>query len=160
MTDTFTLDTLRTQLEEAHQDAAMWQRLTGAADRVKSLTAEYTKAKSAYDTAEAAKAKAAHEAQFAGLRNLRITEIPGKGDSVMHSAFHITYTRDAWDGWNNVPQTVSCTRGFGALERNVLAWIIQRHPEKIPASITDLAPDIDAAFNRYFVGLQRGYLAG
>lgn len=160
MTDTITLQTLYTQLEEAHQDAAMWQRLTGAADRVKSLTAEYAKAKIAHEKAEAVKAKAEQDAKFAGLRDLRIIEIAGDSASVMHSTFHITYTCDAWNGRDNVPQTVSCTRGFGALERNVLAWIIQRHPEKIPASITDLAPDIDAAFNRYFVGLQRGYLAG
>jgi hypothetical protein len=158
MTDT--LQNLHAQLDAARQDVALLQRLMSAEDRVKNLTAEYDKAKTAHEKAEAAKAKAANEAQFAGLRNLKITELPGDSSSVMHSTFHITYTRDAWDGRDTVPQTVSCTRGFGALGRNVLAWIIQRHPEKIPASITDLAPDIDAAFNRYFVGLQRGYLAG
>lgn len=161
MTDTLSLTEIETQLAAAQADLALFQRLSGAAGRVTRLTAEHDKAKAAHDKADAEKAKAAEEARFAGLRDLRITETPGsKSSSVLSSQFHISYTRDAYDMdvHATVPQPVS-RPGFTALEPNVLAWIAQRHPDKIPASIMALAPgNVDAALGSYFAGLRRGYL--
>jgi len=41
----------------------------------------------------------------------------------------------------------------------VFAWITEKHPEQIPASIKALSPgNLDEAFSHYFMGKQRGYL--
>ena len=163
MTDVLSLPEIETQLAAALADLALYERLTGAADRVKRLTAEQGEATAARDKAEADRAKAAEEARFAGLRDLRITETPGsKSSSVLSSQFHISYTRDAWnvDAHATMPQAFTQT-GFVGLEPKILEWIVQRHPEKIPASIMALAPDnVDAALDRYFVSLRRGYIQG
>jgi hypothetical protein len=169
MTPIRTADAFARELEEARQDVALLLRLKGAEDRVKRLIPEYEKALAADEKAEAAKVEAAaaeeqaaRDARFAGLRDLIITEAADKlGSGVLSSRFRIKYTRDAWvsDANATLPQAVNKS-GFAALDANVFAWIVEKHPEKVPASIMTLAPhDIGEAFHRYFVGLQRGYLA-
>ncbi len=163
MTDINLLQTLTAQLEEARRDADMWQRLKGAEDRAKRLKGEYDKAKAEHDAAEGEKAKAAEEARYAGLRGLTITEVPSAtSPNVLSSRFHITYTRDAWDALAHasLPETVS-KASFGALDDNIVSWMLARHPEKLPASILALAPgDASEALACYFAGLRRGYLKG
>lgn len=163
MTDTLSLPEIETQLAAAQADLDLFQRLQNAAASVKALTAARDKAAAANAKAEAEKAKAVEEARFSGLRDLSIMETPGsKSSSVLSSQFHITYTRDAYstDAHATLPQKVSLV-GFEALEPNVLAWIVLRHPNKIPASITDLVPgNVDAAIYRYLGGRRRGWLQG
>lgn len=161
MTNTIPND-IETQLAEAQADLALYERLTGAADRVKRLTAINDKAATMREKAEAGKAEAAAEARFAGLSNLSITEAAAPSCHVLRSRFIIRYTRNAWhvDAGATLP-TTEIKEGFTALEPNVLAWIAQRHPDKIPASIMALAPgNVDAALGAYFAGLRRGYLKG
>ena len=160
MTDTLSLNEIETQLAAAYADLALYERLTGAADRVKRLTAINDKAVTAREKAEAGKTAAAQEARFAGLSNLSIAETAAPSGIVIRSRFIIRYTRNAWnsDAGATLP-TEETKEGFAALEPNVLAWIAQRHPEKIPASIMALAPgNVDAALDTYFAGLRRGYL--
>lgn len=163
MTDSLSLNEIEIQLADAQADLALFQRLSDAADRVEVLTVAHDKAKAAHDKAEADKAKADEEARFAGLRDLRITETTdSKSPGVLSSRFYISFTRGMYnaDAHATVPQAVTLP-GFTSLEANVLAWIVQRHPDKIPASIMALAPgDADAALGIYFAGLRRGYLKG
>ncbi len=162
MTDVLSLPEMETQLAAAQADLALYERLTDAAARVKTLTAARDKALAANAKAEADRVRAAEETRFAGLRDLRITEIPdSKSPGVLSTRFNIQYTRNAYNSaaGTNLPQRVSIT-GFTALERDILAWIVQRHPDKIPASILALAPgNVDAALDRYFLALRRGFLA-
>ena len=163
MTDTLTLNEIETQLSAAQADLDLFQRLQSAAALVKTLTAARDKGAAAHAKAEAEKAKAAEDTRFAGLRDLTITETPNhKAPGILSTRFNIQYTCNAFDSaaGATLPQRVSIT-GFTSLERNVLAWIVQRHPNKIPASILALAPgNIDAALDRYFTALRRGFLQG
>jgi len=162
------LTAMAQELEQAHQDAALLRRLNSAEECIRFLTPEYEKALAIHEEEVAAEikaaavaAQAAHEAQFAGLRDLHIIEVSDpQGSTVLSSRFRISWTRDAWDADANatLPQIVSMS-GFAALPSLVLSWIVQHHPDKIPASIMALAPhDVDEALDRYFVALNRGYL--
>lgn len=48
--------------------------------------------------------------------------------------------------------------GFDSLPSNVMAYLIERHPDQIPDKIMRLAPNPADAFSRFFVGLARGHL--
>lgn|GEM_PF-764658 len=173
MTNFRTLDTLAQEIDQAQEAIALGQRIKDAPALLKLLIAEQEKTQAAHDkeqaVAEAAKIKevedmhiAAQEAQFAGLSDLNITETQdAKSASVLSSRFHIQWTRPVWNSAANatLPEPTA-VGGFTALEPRVLAWIVQRHPDKIPASIMALAPgNVDEALDRYFVALRRGFLA-
>lgn len=147
-------------LREAEQDVALLERLSGAEARVKALTADLAKAKSAEEKATAARVQAAYDARFADLSDIRVIDTtPDEG--VLRSGFTITYTRTAYDmdRQENVPSPISIS-GFGGLPDNVFAFLQERHPDRIPEKIMSLAPgDPTEAFNRYFRGLRRGYVA-
>lgn len=173
MTDALSLDTIATQLEEAKADLALAQRIQTAPDRVKTLTPLYEKALRAYESAKAkmqandaalraAAEKALADARFAGLSDLCIEErVDIKNPHVLKNTYVISWTHPVWGAEENETLPAPCTaKGFGFLPPDVLAWIIERHPEKVPASIMDLAPgDVEAALTRYFIALRRGYLA-
>jgi hypothetical protein len=159
MTSTHTLAVAALALAEAEQDFALWQRLTSAERRVKQLTQEHEKASANHDREEAAKAKATAAARFKGLSDLQVTRVATKlGESVLRSAWHISYNVAAHD-WHGRPEPKRRTvNGFKALEPLPFAFLIERHPEQIPAEIMALAPgDPLAAFDAYFVALGRGY---
>jgi hypothetical protein len=169
MTNPRTLAIITQEHEGALEDIALAQRLKSAPDRLKRLAAELESAKELAEADEAARIKevedmhlAAIEAQFAGLSDLSITEVKdAKSDSVLSSGFHIRWTRAAWNSAANetLPEPAGVW-GFTALEPRVLEWIVQRHPDKIPASIMALAPgNVVEALDRYFIGLRRGFLA-
>ena len=165
MTNTRTSRTVALELEQAQEDNALRIRLSDAEARIKRLTPELEKVRA---REEAAKIKdvedmhiAAQEARFKGLSDLSIKEMPdAKSSSVLSSTIRISYTTQAWNADANatLPKVVTIT-GLAALDANVLSWIVLRHPDKIPASIKALAPDdIEAALDRYFTGLRRGFL--
>ena len=149
------------ELDEARQDVAMLEKLKSAQDRLNRLTAEQSKAIAQCDKAIAAEEKAQADSRFVGLRDIRVIETR-PGEHVLRAGFTVTYTRMAWDmdAQQSVPRGES-VNGFPAVPSNVLAFLIERHPERIPAKIMDLAPgNPGVAFNCYFRALSRGYIAG
>jgi hypothetical protein len=160
MTD---LSTLAAELQAVRDDLALYEGLSTAADKVAALSSQYERAKAAHDREEATRVKAANEARFAGLGDIRVDVVPDKeGGGVLRMGFNIHYTRAAYDMYAKAsipqPRTVG---GFAALPTDVLAYLIEKHPERVPAEIMALSPgNPRAAFATYFSGLKRGYLAG
>ena len=159
------LTTLAAELSAAKADHAQWERLTSAAARVKALVATFDKAKAATAKAEAAEAKAASEARFAGLSNIRVTETPASGlDSggVLRSIFTITWTGSVYDMYSGTSVPTEQSRNdFKQLPANVLAFLIEKHPEQIPANIMAFAPgDPAGAIEEYIRAYARGYVKG
>lgn len=164
---------LTEQLEAAKADAALLVRLKAAQSLVKTLEAALPEALAAYEAEQEKQAKAeqaateaeriaALDAQFAGLSELIITEVPdATSSSVLSTRFQIGWTRPAWNsGANTTLPEPTAVWGFAALEPRVLAWIVTRHPDKIPVSVMALAPgNVEEALDRYFMGKQRGFLA-
>lgn len=146
-------------LDAALEDVALLERLKSAADRVSRLTAEKEKAIKARDKALSAEAKAAEENHFARISDVDVTEHPETvPENVIRSSFTITYTRLTWDGWASRPAQHSVT-GFGILPPDVLEYLIERRPERIPPKIMALAPDNPRdAFRRYFSSQRRGFI--
>ncbi|WP_137754264.1 hypothetical protein [Sphingopyxis sp. L1A2A] len=162
---TTNLNTLAAELADAKADLAHWERLTTAADRVKALSASFDKARAAQIKAEEAEAKAASEARFNGLSNIRVTENTGLAacsGGVLRMSWNITWTAPRFDTetMTSPPRQHSAT-GFNALSASVMAFLIEKHPEQIPAAIMALAPgDPAAAMEEYFTALRRGYVKG
>lgn len=155
------LNNIASKLEAAKADLALYERLTSAADRVKALTAAFDKARTAQAKADEAAAKEAAEARFNGLSNIRVT---GSGDgSVLSQQYLISWTAPVYDMYSMtaIPQPVPERPGFETIPDNVLAFLIEKHPEEIPAAIMALAPDDPAAaMAEYFRARQRGYVKG
>lgn len=157
------LSTLAAELEAAQQDLALWQRLSTAEERAEALAARYEKAKAAHDKQEAAEAEATREARFNGLADIRVSDTTDRsaqaGDHLLRRSYRITYTAPQYDIYaqRSVPKE-QVVNGFAALPGNVLAFLIEKHPEQIPAAIAALAPDDPyGAFEIYFRDMRRGY---
>ncbi len=156
---TYTTD-IDNALAEARKDLALLQRLQGAEARIAELEAT----KAGHEREAAAAAAAAHARRFDGLADISVATVsdPRTGAGPLRNSYRITYTAPAYDG--NLQQTRPYRHevpGFKALPPRVLAFLIEKHPERIPAEIMALAPgDPEAAFYTYFRGLQRGYLTG
>lgn len=146
-------------LGQARDDMALYERLTGAksafAWRVKQADDLTDKLAKILET----EAKAARETLFAGLSNLKITEaVNERASGLLNNRFIVTYDRPVWDGHDSVPTTITI-KGFGALEPLVYSWIIERHADKIPASILALVPGNPRdALDSYMLALGRGFL--
>jgi hypothetical protein len=152
------LSSITTELEAARADMALLERLKSAADRVSRLSAEHDKATAALNAAKVREAKAKEDARFAGIEHLAIDDTSPDANLV-RSNFKISYARPTWDGRATVPRHHTAS-GFSLLDRDVLSYIIERCPERIPHKIMALAPDNPRlAFDRYFVSLRRGYVA-
>lgn len=153
------------ELTAAQDDVALLERLSGAQARVKSLLLEQETAMEEAEAARAAQQAQREEARFAGLIDVNVTkrDTPGSPSaSVTRAQFVITYTRSDYDfqTGGNRPTEHSAT-GFMAVPDNVFAFLIAKHPEKIPPEIMALCPgNPTAAFERYFMALRRGYVEG
>ena len=160
MTDT---TTIYARLQQAERDAARWRQLSGATDLAAALRKDYERATAAQARADAIADRDTAAARFAGLSNIRVADTPDQqGGGLLRRSFNITWTALAYDMASNMslPRSNSAT-GFLSLPDNVLAFLIEKHPEQIPAAILDLAlGDPTLAFERYFVGYQRGYFTG
>ena len=154
------LDRIATDLAAAQEDVALLERLKSATDRVARLTADQEKASKARDKALAVEAKEQDAARFAGLSNVAVTESPETiRESVLRSAWTIRYSKPTWNGRTN-PLREHSANSFGSLEPAVLAYLMDKRPDLIPAKIMALAPDNPKqAFGRYFVSCKRGYVA-
>lgn len=168
MTSTISLSELSAQIEQAKADVAFAERIAAAPALLKKLTPLYVKATEDHEKAQAlaeeeaeksraTAEKAAKDTLFAGLNDLQISEVSAPVDpSLLRSTFHISYT--TWDSHSSSPKTVSAD-SFDSLPPNVLAWIIDRNPEKLPVSIMLLAPNAPGeAVEQYLAARRRGYL--
>ena len=153
------LDRIAAELIEAQADLDLLERLKSAADRVARLTAEHEKGTKALAKAKATEAKAAEASRFAHISDINVTEHPETvREHVLLASFTISYTRVAWDGRRSVPAQHSVT-GFGILPPDVLDYLIDRQPNRIPAKIMALAPDNPRdAFRCYFASQRRGFI--
>ena len=153
------LTTLAAQIEAAKGDIATLERLTGAKARLAELAQEYGAAKKQADLEEAARAKQARDARFAGLSELRVEtgELDG---GLLGTTFKITWMAPKYDmHLQSSPPAKHTVFGFSALPNNVFDFLVERHPEQIPAQIMELAPgDPERAFNLYFLARKRGYV--
>ncbi|MCE7796546.1 hypothetical protein LWE61_08215 [Sphingobium sufflavum] len=162
MTDT-TSAAIRAELNDLTRDLNKTREYLELGALIKGAPAELDKlTKRANDlTAQLAdavtvEAKAERDAYFVGLDDLQITEV-SNGD-LRNTRFEISWTYPKWDSyWSESFQERETKIGFGKVERRVLEWIVERHPEKIPASILALADTPADALDRYFVFHKRGF---
>jgi hypothetical protein len=155
------LTRIRLELASAEEDVALLERLKSAVGRVERLTAEQAKAIKERDKLTAAEARADKAARFAGISDVTVTESPETvREHALRASFTITWTKPVWDGRASLPARHSIG-GFGALPPDVLQYLIENCPDRIPAKIMALAPDNPReAFGRYFRGLKRGCIVG
>jgi hypothetical protein len=145
-------------IEQAKADVALLERLNGAADKLASLTTLQADIIVQQGLIHDRAAKARQDAMFAKFSTVDIRD-RDSGNHVIGSSFQISYTVSAWNGRESVSKLVTST-GLTCLPDGLLEYLIEMHPSKIPAKIANLAADPYDAFNRYFVGLGRGYLIG
>jgi hypothetical protein len=155
------LERVAAELTDAQADLDLLKRLKSAADRVARLTAERGKATKERDKALAAEAKAAEATRFAHISDIQVVESPETmREHVLRGSWTITYTRLTWNGRSSAPAQRSVT-GFSVLPSDVLDYLIEQHPGRIPAKIIALAPDNPReAMARYFASLRRGFIVG
>lgn len=149
------------ELAEAQKDVAQLERLSTAKERVTRLTAEQANAVIDQDAELAQEAATIEAARFSGFSSIEVLD-RDPADSVMHSRFAITYTRDTYDMnyRENLPKAVT-VQGFLGLDDLTFDYLVEKQPSKIPSKIMVLAPgNPRAAFERYFQGKRRGYLSG
>lgn len=148
------------ELSRAQQDAELFVRLKAAADLAKRLEPQFSSAMDTLAAAKAAEKDAIDEARFADLVDIEVRETPATvAESVLRTSFEVTYTRNQYNmsADATVPTPVQVT-GFEGLPDNVFAFLLTKHPNKIPNKIMAFAPgDPEAAFTRYFRDLRRGW---
>jgi hypothetical protein len=145
-------------IEQAKADVALLERLKGAADRVAELTTLQGNIIAEQDLIHDRAAKARQDAAFAKFSTVDITD-KHPDENVMRTSFEISYTVSTWDGRQTNPKRVT-SMGLTCLPDDLIGYLIEKHPHKIPAKIARLAADPYDAFDRYFVGLGRGHLIG
>jgi hypothetical protein len=145
-------------IEQAKADVALLERLNGAAHRLAALNTLQASIITEQGLIHERAAKARQEAAFAKFTTVDITD-KYPDESVIRSSFEVSYTTSYWDGRQSVPKRVTMA-GLMCLPDDLLGYLIEKHPSKIPAKIANLAADPYDAFNRYFVGVGRGHLIG
>jgi hypothetical protein len=146
----------------AVDDAATFKRLSDAAKEVTRLNTAVASAQDALTAYAIAETRAEMDKLFSKFGDITVTVATAEGETpnAIGCRYSIAYevrTYDHHTRRSDFAQRI--VHGFGALDREVMAYLVERKPEVIPALIMDLAPgDPDMAFNRYFVGMQRGYM--
>ncbi|MEG8057924.1 hypothetical protein [Sphingomonas faeni] len=145
-------------IEQAKADIALLDRLNGAADRLAALTTLQADIIAQQGLIYEQAAKARQDAAFAKFSTVDITD-KTQDEHVIRSSFEVSYTTSSWDGRQSVPKRVTMV-GLLSMPDDLLGYLIERHPGKIPAKIAQLAADPYEAFERYFIGMKRGHLIG
>ena len=154
---------LQSELATAEQDIALLLRLKSAEASANRLREELATA-----TAEQAKAgadaeEAARKARMAHFLDITISDTGlNDGINLVRTSFPISITKLAYDSMRNVtePQTYEFLGGLQNLPPDALEYLVNERPEAIPGRILALAPgDPEAALERYFVAVQRGYVS-
>lgn len=156
------LETIAASLEQARQDLEMAERLASAEERVSSLEKAYAAAEEDAEAARAEALKAEQEARFAGLSNIKVSNVtpPASGKGLLHQTFRISYTRKSYNSFIGANQSADhSVTSFAALPSNVLEFLLVRHPEEVPTEILALAPNSPGlAVEFYLSAKRRGYL--
>ena len=152
------LELITNALQAAHIDLELLERLKSAADRVKRLTSEQEKTKALHGRSLVAEAKAAKLRSFASISDVRVTDNTPE-QTAIRSTFTVHWTKPTWDGYSTTPMPQS-VGGLGVCPPDVLEYLIERCPDRIPAKIIAFAPNCPReAVERYFLSVQRGYFA-
>lgn len=148
------------ELEEAQRDLALLDRLKSAPDRGKRLMAEQEKAIAAHKKAVDALARVKKDDRFVGFGEITVRDL--RADlGLLSSTFETTYVNSVYDSHTRQSEPKSFTvLGFPALPDNVFLYLLEANPAKIPQKITSLYPsDPKIAFERYYRGLNKGYIS-
>ncbi|MAM38501.1 MAG: hypothetical protein CL949_08350 [Erythrobacter sp.] len=157
------LTTLATALAEAEADLALAERLATAKERVAKLSKEVAAAEAEALRVQALRAAEAAEARFANISDVKVTSTASKaGDTLQHLLFTITWRGPRYDMWSGTSPIVGWqVVGFRAVPENVLAYLVEKAPDRIPSEIMALAPNSPAqAMETYLAGKRRGYFRG
>lgn len=143
-------------IEQAKADVALRARLDDAPTRLAALTTLQADIIAQQGLIHDRAVRARQDAAFAKFSTVDITDKTPE-ESVIRTSYEVSYTISAWDGRQSNPKRVTST-GLLCLPDDLLAYLIEKHPGKIPAKIANLAADPYDAFERYFVGMSRGHL--
>lgn len=154
---TATVERLGAELNQALQDVALLQRLKTAEADADRLAIELRTAQEALVQATVTAVQEQRAGAYLAFKDITVSSAGLK--TGLHTSFTIRVTKLAFDGRESVPVIYTHT-GFLGLPSDAFGYLIDVHPEQVPASIAALAPgDLYEAFNRYFVSLKRGYLS-
>lgn len=155
---TATVERLGAELIQAAQDVALLQRLKNAEADAKRLAVELRAAQEELVLANTADVQAHRAAAYASFKDITVSSSGASDAGILDTAFVITVTGLTYNGWETVPEVLTYS-GFRTLPREAIGYLLEIHPEQIPAKIKALAPgDNYEAFDRYFGALRRGYL--
>ncbi|GAB5350372.1 hypothetical protein [Qipengyuania sp. 483] len=152
------LNRLSAELDQAKADFALLQRLQGAKERMETLANQCAEAREAESNRNAIAAREERETRYARISEISITEAPSNsGNGLLHRLFRISWKAPQFD-WrtNRSDPAKHSVVGFQAVPHDVLACIIEKHPELIPADIMALRPgDADGAIQEFFAAKNR-----
>ncbi|MBL8553262.1 MAG: hypothetical protein JNL41_03210 [Phenylobacterium sp.] len=153
-----TVANLTNDLIQAQDDLALHERLTGARAKVRQLQSDLAQAKTRLDAAQEQERQSARDAAFAVFSDIHVRK---EGDDhLLRLAFPVTVTRKQFDGYQTA-DTTQTFPGIQSLPSDALMYLVEKHPDRIPAEIMALAPgDPYEAINEYLISLRRGYLRG
>ena len=155
------IENLTAELAQARADVALLERLKNAEANATRCARELDAAQTALADAIADEVSAQRRATFSTIESIEIRDVAPE-ETVLRSAFSIRVTRKCFDSMagTNVSK-MSSFDGFGVLPPEVMEYLVREKPEVIPAKIAALVPgDPEGAFEAYFTGRRRGYLAG
>jgi hypothetical protein len=147
-------------LNDAHKDAATFERLRAASGEVTRLTKLCETLTATLAKAMEVEVKAERAAAHAPFKNMTISaDDDGRATGLLSTRFIIQYDLERYD-FSDEPTLVPVKHiGFGEMTDAAYRYMLEAKPELIPHSIMQLAPDNPRlAFERYFTAQRRGYL--
>ncbi|AYJ87288.1 hypothetical protein D3Y57_16790 [Sphingomonas paeninsulae] len=135
---------LRASRAIAVDDTATFARLSGAAKETLRLASAISSAQDALTAYAIAEARADLDKLFSKFGDITVTVTTPAGEqpNAIQSRYTIVYDARAYHA--NTRQSDFAKRtvnGFGALDREAMAYLVTRKPEAIPSIIMDLAPE-------------------
>jgi hypothetical protein len=154
-------------LEDAKGDLALYTRLIASEKLVEELTAKVLEARAKHDKAEAERKAAEREARFAGFGKITVEDATYHGSSRpigegLFRARKVICERPTWNPYRGTSEVGPVTYpGIPGTPPEVLAYLVEKHPEAIPADIMALCPQCPyTALDEYFVCRKRGSSRG
>lgn len=149
-------------IDEARADIDLLARLQSAAERLATLEKDRSAALASEQLAATRQAEAAQIASYEGVTAIRVAEVHSELGPIAfpHTPYDITYTKPEYcmHTRQSAPKEFR-VRGFGALPRGAMLYLLQQASEQIPPQIMALAPnDPASAMGAYFTARKRGHL--
>jgi hypothetical protein len=148
---------LAADLRRAQRDVSLLQRLKAAETNARRIAAELQAAQDELAAANAAEMQAKRAEAYAKFLDIAVSQ-HGTDPGALDQSFVITVTAKTFNGYQTVPSTLTFN-GFAGLPSDAFGYLVECHPERVPAVIRDLAPDLYEAFGLYFTALRRGYMS-